>query len=351
MTESRLRTLVALATTGSVRGAASRLTVTESAVSASIGALARELGVPLVEPVGRGLRLTPSGTVYARYARRVLGLLDEGAAAAVQELDPERGRLRLAAVTTAGEHLMPALLAAFRRQHPRIALALEVAPSAQVWDLVRAHEADLVIAGRPPSGVEARVVATKPNELVVTAAPSVAATFDWAITPWLLREEGSATRTRVEAYLKSQDVAPPRLVLGSNGAVVAGAVAELGCALVSRDAITDLIADGRLVEVPAPGTPLRRPWHAAVGTYSGAATWLFIRHLRACGWQAHGPTASGPAAASSAAIFGSSLASPSDLPVVTSPPHQPSGGGMPRPSRSRVDRGGVDRPVAVEGES
>jgi hypothetical protein len=61
MTESRLRTLVALAATGSVRGAASRLTVTESAVSASIGALARELGVPLVEPVGRGLRLTASG--------------------------------------------------------------------------------------------------------------------------------------------------------------------------------------------------------------------------------------------------------------------------------------------------
>src|SRR6476661_8672282 len=177
MTESRLRTLVALAATGSVRAAASRLTVTESAVSASIGALARELGVPLVEPVGRGIRLTASGAVYARYARQVLGLLDEGAAAAVQELDPERGRLRLAAVTTAGEHLLPALLVEFRRRHPRVALALEVA--------VSAHEVDLVIAGRPPSGVEAHVVATKPNELVVAAAPSVADAFDWTSTPWL----------------------------------------------------------------------------------------------------------------------------------------------------------------------
>jgi DNA-binding transcriptional LysR family regulator len=296
MTESRLRTLVALAATGSVRGAASRLTVTESAVSASIGALARELGVPLVEPVGRGLRLTASGAVYARYARRVLGLLDEGAAAAVQELDPERGRLRLAAVTTAGEHLLPALLAAFRRRHPKIALALEVAPSAPVWDLVSAHEVDLVIAGRPPSGVEARVVATKPNELVVAAAPSVAKAFDWATTPWLLREQGSGIRATAEAYLKTEDVAPPRLVLGSNGAVVAGAVAELGCALVSRDAITDLVADGRLVEVPIPGTPMRRPWHAVVGAYSGAATWLFVAHLRASGWRPHGRE---PAAASS----------------------------------------------------
>jgi LysR family transcriptional regulator, low CO2-responsive transcriptional regulator len=285
MTESRLRTLVALAATGSVRGAASRLTVTESAVSASIGALARELGVPLVEPVGRGLRLTASGTVYARYARRVLGLLDEGAAAAVQELDPERGRLRLAAVTTAGEHLVPALLAEFRRQHPGVALALEVAPSVQVWDLVSAYEVDLVIAGEPPSGVEARVVATKPNELVVVAAPSVAEVFDWASTPWLLREQGSATRTRVEAYLKAHQATPPRLVLGSNGAVVAGAVAELGCTLVSRDAIAGLLAEGRLVQLPAPGTPLQRPWHAVAGAHSGASTGLFVRHLHSCGWR------------------------------------------------------------------
>ncbi|MGH3912469.1 MAG: LysR family transcriptional regulator [Pseudonocardiaceae bacterium] len=292
MTQSRLRTLVALAATGSVRAAAARLTVTESAVSASIAALARELGFPLVEPAGRGLRLTPSGTVYAHYARRVLGLLDEGAAAAAGELDPQRGRLRLAAVTTAGEHLLPTLLAGFRRRHPKVALVLEVAPSAQVWGQLTAHEADLVIAGRPPAGIEAHVVATKPNELVVAAAPAVAATFDWGTTPWLLREQGSGIRATVEAYLRAQDVAPPRLVLGSNGAVVAGAVAELGAALVSRDAITDLLADGRLVEVPTPGTPMRRPWHAVAGAYSGAATQLFVQHLRAAGWQ---PQAGAPA--------------------------------------------------------
>jgi LysR family transcriptional regulator, low CO2-responsive transcriptional regulator len=327
MTESRLRTLVALAATGSVRGAASRLTVTESAVSASIGALARELGVPLVEPVGRGLRLTPSGAVYARYARRILGLLAEGAAAALQELDPERGRLRLAAVTTAGEHLLPALLAEFRRRHPGVALALEVAPSAQVWDLVSAHEVDLVIAGAPPSGVEARVVATKPNELVVVAAPAVAEAFDWASTPWLLREQGSATRTRVEAYLRSQHVAPPRLVLGSNGAVVAGAVAELGCALVSRDAIVELLSDGRLVVVPTPGTPMRRPWHAAVGTYFGVSTWLFVRHLHACGWRPHGARS---AAARGGTAAGAPVKAPAPPGTAADPPSDPpTGGGAP----------------------
>src|SRR5919206_406578 len=231
-TEARLRTLVALAATGSVRGAASRLTVTESAVSASIGALARELGVPLVEPVGRGLRLTASGAVYAQYARRVLGLLDEGAAAAAAELDPERGRLRLAAVTTAGEHLLPALLAEFRRQHPGIALALEVAPST----------------------------------------------------------------------------------------------------LVSRDAIADELAGGRLVQLPLPNLPMRRPWHAVVGAYSGPATGLFVRHLRSSGWRAPG-----------------SRIATSPVPAIN--------GGTPRGARARVrsksdvNVGGMDGSAAVEGES
>ncbi|MEV4008234.1 LysR family transcriptional regulator, partial [Actinomadura sp. NPDC049753] len=92
MTEARLRALVALADTGSVRSAARRLYVTESAVSAAVAALTRELGVPLVSREGRGVRLTGAGAVYAGYARQVLGLLEEGRAAARGAADP--GMLR-----------------------------------------------------------------------------------------------------------------------------------------------------------------------------------------------------------------------------------------------------------------
>ncbi|WP_460369967.1 LysR family transcriptional regulator, partial [Actinocorallia lasiicapitis] len=107
MTESRLRTLVALADVSSVRLAAERLFVTESAVSAAVSALAAELGVPLVRRQGRGIILTPAGEVYATYARRILGLHDEARAAARGEHDPGRGRLRIAAVTTAAEQVLP----------------------------------------------------------------------------------------------------------------------------------------------------------------------------------------------------------------------------------------------------
>ncbi|MER6813776.1 LysR family transcriptional regulator [Spirillospora sp. NPDC000708] len=287
MTEARLRTFVALADTGSVRAAALRLYVTESAVSAAVSALTRDLGVPLVRRVGRGVRLTPAGTVYAGYARQVLGLLEEGRAAARGAADPGRGPLRLAAVTTAADQVLPELLASFRTRWPDVELALEVGPRRQVWSSLAAHQADLVLAGRPPADAAATVLATRPNELVVVGAPAVADGFSLARTPWVMREPGSGTRASADAYLTEREVAPPRLVLGSNGAVIAGAAAGLGVALVSRDAVGAELAAGRLVVVGAPGMPLDRPWHAVAGAAPTPTTLLFVRHLLdAPGWAA-----------------------------------------------------------------
>ena len=64
-TTGRLRAYVAVTDTGSVRAAAARLMVTESAVSAALAALTREVGVPLLERHGRGLRLTEPGRIFA----------------------------------------------------------------------------------------------------------------------------------------------------------------------------------------------------------------------------------------------------------------------------------------------
>src|SRR5512142_2018195 len=147
-TEARLGAFVAVAETGSVRAAAQRLVVTESAVSAAVSALTRDVGTPLLERQGRGLRLTEAGQTYAGYARTILGLHAEALAAARGDVDPSRGKVRLAAVTTAGEHVLPIVLASFRAAHPAIELGVDVGTREHVWGLLASHEADLVIAGR-----------------------------------------------------------------------------------------------------------------------------------------------------------------------------------------------------------
>lgn len=290
-TTARLRAFVALADVGSVRVAAQQLLITESAVSAAVSALTREVGVPLVERVGRGVSLTRSGQTYADYARTILGLYDEALAAARSDIDPEHGQLRVASVTSAAEHVLPSALAGFLEHHPAVDLRLEVGTSQRVWSMLSNHEADLVIAGRPPVGLDdVTVQAVRPNALVVVAAPGLAEQFDPERTTWLLREAGSGTHATTVALLAGLDVAPPRLTLGSNGAVVAGAVAGLGVTLVSRDAVARELAGGGLAEVEVPGTPMPRPWHAVTHTRTPASTSLLLQYLvdgagHAAGWR------------------------------------------------------------------
>jgi DNA-binding transcriptional LysR family regulator len=279
-TTARLRAFVAVADTGSVRAAAQLLVLTDSAVSAAIGALTREVGTPLVERDGRGLRLTQSGWTFAGYARTILGLHEEALAATRGDLDPSRGRIRLAAVTTAGDHILPVALARFRERYPDVELALDVGNGEHVWSLLRHHEADLVISGRPPGDLPDIVVrAVRPHELIVVAAPAVARTFQPERTTWLLREAGSGTRRGCLALLSAMEVEPPRLTLGSNAAAVAAATAGLGVTLISRDAVGRQLADGDLVEVPVAGTPLQRAWHAVTYRQSPASVALLVAHL------------------------------------------------------------------------
>ncbi|MBO0819235.1 MAG: LysR family transcriptional regulator [Nocardiopsaceae bacterium] len=292
-TVARLRALVAVADCGSVRAAAGRLSVTESAVSAALAALAREVRAPLVERDGRGLRLTAAGESYSGYARQILGLHEEALAAARSGRDAEHGTVRVAAVTTAGEHLLPGQLASFLHAHPAIDLRLEVGSSERMWAMFAAHEADVMIGGKPPGAVADAVIrAARSNLLVVVAAPAVAKAVsarssDLGAVRWLQREPGSATRSHGETLLAGLEAEPPRLTLGSSGAVIASAIAGLGATLAPREAVRQHLDSGALREIPVPGTPLRRPWRAVTHRQPPPAAVLLLEHLiSGHGWRA-----------------------------------------------------------------
>lgn len=288
-TSARLRALVELANTGSVHGAAERLLVTESAISSAIGTLSAEIGVPLVDRHGRGVLLTPAGRRYVEYARQILGLHQEAVLAARGEADPEHGSIRLAAVTTAGELLIPALLASFTAKHPGVVCKLEVGSRTALWPMLARHEVDIVVAGRPPANLRhIKVQAVSPNVLVVVGPPDIAADFTPGETTWLLREQGSGTRATTAMLLEELEISPPQMVLGSHGAVVAAAVAGLGVTLVHRQAVLKELDAGVLVELPVAGTPLDRPWHIVTQSRCTGSTELLIKHLiahRELGWQ------------------------------------------------------------------
>lgn len=275
MTIGQLETFLAVSRTGSVHAAAALRVVSDASVSAAVAALERELGAPLLERRGRGIRLTPAGEELARYAAQALGLLEQGRSAVQAASRPGHGRLRLAAVTTAGEYLIPPLLSAFRRRHPGIEVLLEVGNRGAVLARLRSRQADLGIGGRPPVGGDPAGEPVLPNDLVLIAAAGHPLTRKRRVDAaalagevWLLREEGSGTRATTVELMSALGVEPPQLLtLGSNGSVRQGAIVGLGITLLSEQAVARELASGLVARIAAPGLPLERPWYAL---YPGA---------------------------------------------------------------------------------
>lgn len=260
---------------GSVTAAAEELVVTQPSVSAAIGALERELGVKLMERSGRGLRPTQAGKLYARYAADVLGLLDQGARAARESHGDGARTLRIGAVTTAGEHLVAPLLRTFREGRGELEITLHVGNREDVFRRLLARELDVALTGRLPDDAALHGRPFAPNEFVLIAAPSdplarsgTVAVEELAGRPWLMREPGSGTRTLVEEYLVANELKPPILTLGSNGAIKQAVALGLGLALQPRCAVQLELELGMLATIRPRGGLPQRAWYvvrSAVG--------------------------------------------------------------------------------------
>lgn len=273
-TWGRLQTFLAVHDLGSVRAAADSLHVTPPAVSAAVSALETSLGTPLFARAGRGITPTEAGRTFAAYSRSLVGLLGE-AAGAVRDAD--RGRLRIGAVATASEYVLPRLMASFAAAFPLMELSLSVLPRDELFTQAGHHEVDVVLAGRPPRGSGLRTRARRPNRLVAVGRPGARSPASGAT--WLLTGLGSGTRTTALDLLARLQLTPPLLTLGTSGAVVAAAREGLGVTLVHEEAVRDLLAAGDLVTYSLPGVPLDRPWHLCTGASPTAATRLFLVHV------------------------------------------------------------------------
>jgi DNA-binding transcriptional LysR family regulator len=289
VTVTQLSAFLAVVRHGSVTGAAEELVVTQPSVSAAVAALERELGVDLTERVGRSIRPTESGEVYARYAADILALLDEGSQVAAKVDQGENVPLRVTAVTTAGEYLLPTLLHAFREREPEIEVTVHVGNREEVFRRLEAHEADVAISGQAPTGRGFEGTAFLDNEFVLITSPDDSlARRAWvsldelAGTPWLMREEGSGTRRLCETYLNSHQLQPPILTLGSNGAIKSATAMGLGVALQSREAVALELEVGLLKTIRPRGGLPKRSWYVVRSTVGpgSEATKTFTEFVR-----------------------------------------------------------------------
>lgn len=182
-----LRSLVAGVDLGSFTKAADRVARSSSAVSAQIRKLEEQAGTPLFVKAGRGLALTDAGDAMLRYARRMIELNDE-AAAAVRGVNLD-GWVRVGLQEDFGEAILPDVLGRFARAHPKVRIEARVARNAELLERLDANQLDLALVwGDPASaslmsraGIDSDAIAQVPMQwIAAVGAGDVGATPDAA---------------------------------------------------------------------------------------------------------------------------------------------------------------------------
>lgn len=291
LTLHQLRIFKTVVDRGSVTRAGEALSLTQPAVTHQLQAMARSLGQPLFQP-GRGrLELTPLGSALYERAGRILALLREAGEAMDDVLGLRGGSLRVAGDTTVGIYVLPDALAAFRRQHPDIALSLDVLNRSQVRERLLAGEADLGVVGRLWEDDLFEAEPLLENQLMCFSAPDhplrnrePLKPGDLLEGPLLLREPGSGTRESAEAILRAHGVeVRPAMQLASNGALKRAVARGLGVTVLSVYAVGLELSLGLLHALRVEGFPVRRMWHVVWPRERllSPAAQAFLQHLRA----------------------------------------------------------------------
>ena len=142
---TRLSALVAVAEAGSITHAAARLGYTAPALSQQLAKLEREAGATLLVRHHRGGAPYGRGRAAGRARRRVLDEMDQARHELTRLAGLSGGRLRVGTFTTAGVHLLPPVLSAFRRAHPDVELTVADYEPPDGIAAVAAGEVDLAL--------------------------------------------------------------------------------------------------------------------------------------------------------------------------------------------------------------
>jgi len=142
----RLRVLREVAEHGTVAAAADALHLTPSAVSQQLAALEREVGQPVVERNGRGVRLTGAAEVLVGHANLVLAQLEAAEADVAAFADGIVGTVRVAGFATGLAEIAAPAAAALRVTHPRLTLVFEEQEAPHCFVQLGRRDADIALS-------------------------------------------------------------------------------------------------------------------------------------------------------------------------------------------------------------
>lgn len=259
MTFEQLRIFIEVAEREHLTRAAEAIGLTPSAVSSAIKNLEQFYNVELFHRVGRNIELTQAGRTFLGEAKATLARVRNAELILAEMGGLTRGEITICASQTIASYWLPPILMQFKTLYPGVSINLDIGNTKTVTEAVLEGGAEV---GFIEGAINEPALFVQPvvsDKLLVVTGPAhpfadgrhLSADDIRTGTSWVLREQGSGTRSAFEAAIAELGVSPEDLTIAlelpSNEAVVTAARAG-GCATVVSASVASLfLRQGLLV--------------------------------------------------------------------------------------------------------
>ena len=262
----QLSVFEAVARLGSFTRAAEELYLAQPTVSVQIKKLSESIGLPVLEQVGKSVRLTPVGKELLASCGEIFQTLTRFEQKVADMRGMQTGSLHIAASTVA-KYFASRGLSAFLKVHPGIDAKMHVGHRQSLLDRISENADDLYLMMNPPDAGEVVTLRILSNPIVVFARADHPLAHEkkipfarFAQEPLLVREQGSGTRMTTDRVFCEHGVAPAvRMELGSNESIREAIRAGSGVSILSRSIGQEVEAG--LITLDVEGFPVESHLH------------------------------------------------------------------------------------------
>lgn len=270
--------------------AAEELHMTQPAVSQYIQTLERTMGTKLLERNNKYVRLNKAGEIVYHHAKEILGLQTKMRGLIDDLLNKESGSISIGASYTFGEYVLPHLIAEMHAKYPLIDPSIIIGNSTEIAELVGKHQLDIgIIEGDlqdkyvtiEPLATDSMYIIASSNHKLANVEEEIKLSQLEEET-WIVREDGSGTRTAAEKMFQSFGITPrKKLEFGSTQLIKESVEQGLGITLLSDLTVRKEYSIGTLKRLNIKGLPITRQFSTVLQSpFQTKALQLFLQTLK-----------------------------------------------------------------------
>jgi len=244
MSDRRLQVFHTVAGVLSFTKAAEILNMTQPAVTFQVRQLEEDFNTRLFDRAHNRISLTKAGELVLGYADKIIEHYREMHESVKEMTGDNTGLITIGASTTIAEYMLPGLLGDFQTHFPEVLIRLRVANTDAIVSMVEDNTIDLGVVEGAVDNQLLLVEGCQFDHMVAIVAPGHSLAECQRITasdltehPFILREDGSGTRSVIENYLRAQSLDQNDLncpfELGSTEAIKGAVEAGMGVSIVS----------------------------------------------------------------------------------------------------------------------